>query len=53
MCPQRKGPPTQWGQRALFGESCRDVAVNEDSVKYSRKGTVDGKPVQMLILYRL
>ena len=37
------------GPRALFGGTCRDVAVNEDSVKYLRKGTVDGKPVQMLI----
>ena len=47
--PSEEGSFRPRGPRALFGESCRDVAVNEDSVKYLRKGTVDGKPVQMLI----
>ena len=39
-CPNKK---------ALFAGACQDVAWNEDSYKYLRRGTVDGRPVQMLV----
>ena len=35
--------------KALFAEACQDIAWNEDSFKYLRRGTVDGRPAQMLV----
>ena len=35
--------------RALFGESCGEVAWNTESDKYLRWGMLDGRAVQMLI----
>ena len=34
---------------SLFAEACQDVAWNEDSTKYLRRGAVNGRPVQMLV----
>jgi len=36
--------------KGLFAGACEDVAWNEDSQKYLKRGTVDGKPVQMLVM---
>ena len=50
-CPlNRNRPPTASGNpRALLAQSCDDVAWNTHSHKYLRPGTLDGRPVQMLI----
>ena len=50
-CPNR-GPashPDRQNSKALFAEACQDIAWNEDSFKYLRRGTVDGRPAQMLV----
>lgn len=33
----------------FFAEACKDVVWNEKNIKCMRKGTVDGKPVQVLV----
>ena len=33
----------------MFAEACEDRAWNEDSYKYWKLGTVDDRPVQMLV----
>lgn len=51
-CPNRKSSETRANGRdpkALFAEACDEVAWDEHSQKYLRRGTVDGKPVPMLI----
>ena len=47
-CPNQKAPG-KGESKALFAEACDNVAWNEDSIKYLRRGTVDGRPVQMLV----
>ena len=47
QCPQRRGPAAN--PRGLLGKSCEEVAWNMDSHKYLRRGTLDGRTVQMLI----
>ena len=49
-CPNKHSPDTP-GQshKALFGEACKDVAWNKESQKYIQDGTVDGRPVKMLV----
>lgn len=48
-CPNKPNPDTP-GQshKALFGESCRDVAWNVESQKYIQDSTVDSRPVKIL-----
>ena len=50
-CPNR-GPANhqeRLNSKALFAEACQDITWNEDSYKYLKRGTVDGRPVQMLV----
>ncbi len=42
---QEKGDSRQ----ALFANTCKEVAWNEDSMKYLRRGKLEGRPTQMLI----
>ncbi len=48
-CPNRKPVHGQPGQntKALFAGACEDVAWNEDSHKFLKRGEVNGRPVQM------
>ena len=50
-CPNKRVTELKEGQnwKGLFAGACEDVAWNEDSQKYLKRGTVDGKPVQMLV----
>ena len=44
------GPQEKPNTKALFAEAaCEDIAWNEDSYKYLKLGTVDGRPVQVLV----
>ena len=45
-CPERQ---VQVTKPALSGTSCQEIAWNKGSQKYLRRGTLDGRPVQMLI----
>lgn len=51
-CPNKKPPASlqeKPNTKALFAGACDDVAWNKDSYKYLKRGTVDGRPVQMLV----
>ena len=50
-CPNRRSPNPQEtpSSKALFPEACEDIAWNEGSCMYQKRGTVDGRPVQMLV----
>ena len=45
-CPERQGQDTK---PALSGTGCHEVAWNKESQKYLRRGTLNGRVVQMLI----
>ena len=48
-CPNRRPPTDARAGRALFASDCDEVAWNEQSQKYLRRGNLDGCTVQMLI----
>ena len=48
-CPYKKETSTSARPQALYGGSCREVAWNEQSYKYLRRGRLDGRSVQMLV----
>ena len=49
-CPNRKDSKQKGaGKTALFGGSRPEVAWNQESEKYLRRGQLDGRPVQVLI----
>ena len=48
-CPKRGKPTTSGTSKALLASDCDEVAWNAESQKYLRRGTLDGRPVQMLI----
>ena len=45
-CPERQREDRK---PVLSGTGCQEVAWNKESQKYLRRGTLDGRPVQMLI----
>ena len=45
-CPERQGQDTK---PALSGKGCDEIAWNKGSQKFLRRGSLNGKPVQMLI----
>ena len=48
-CPNRRGNEASGATRALYAKKCDEVAWNVDSHKYLRRGTLEGRPVQMLV----
>ena len=48
-CPYKKESSTVARPKALYGGTCREVAWNEQSYKYIRRGRLDGRSVQMLV----
>ena len=45
-CPERQGQDIR---PALSGKGCNEIAWNKGSLKFLRRGMLNGKPVQMLI----
>ena len=45
-CPERQG---QDNKPALSGKGCDEIAWNKGSQKFLRRGTLNAKPIQMLI----
>ena len=48
-CPYKKEASTPARPKALYGGSCQEVAWNEQSYKYLRRGRLDGRSVHMLV----
>ena len=48
-CPKRGKPATSGTSKALLASDCDEVAWNVESQKYLQRGTLDGRPVQILI----
>ena len=48
-CPNKSVPPTSGAGRILYAKGCDEVAWNERSRKYLRRGNLDGRAVQMLV----
>lgn len=47
--PNQKGIQKETEKKAMFAGACEDVAWNEDSYKYLKQGTLNGRRVQMLV----
>ena len=48
-CPNRSAPTTPGASKTLYTKGCDEVAWNERSRKYLRRGNLDGRSVQMLV----
>ena len=48
-CPNRRENESSGATRALYAKTCDEVAWNVESHKYLRRGTLEGRPVQMLV----
>ena len=48
-CPSRNAPTTSGASKTLYAKGCDEVAWNERSRKYLRRGNLDGRSVQMLV----
>ena len=48
-CPSKSAPTTFGTGRILYAKGCDEVAWNERSRKYLRRGNLDGRAVQMLV----
>lgn len=48
-CSSKSVPTTSGASRILYAKGCDEVAWNEQSRKYLRRGNLDGRAVQMLV----
>ena len=48
-CPERRTSAASGSSKALLSEACEEVAWDASSHKYLRRGTLNGRPVQMLV----
>ena len=48
-CPEQRTSGALGSTKALLSEACKEVAWDASSHKYLRRGTLNGKPVQILV----
>ena len=48
-CPEQRTSAASGSSKALLSEACEEVAWDASSHKYLRRGTLNGRPVQMLV----